>query len=179
MLKQLPVQSTKLTYAKATDTTNSKITCFPINKSTNLGIIKNIKPKQNADEIIYLKNNTNEANTENLKSLKKCVSLALNDAEVCFLSVNDGNGNFIVELSDKANKEKAEELLKNLSKLTEANYKILLQGKFLPKVIITDIPLGTINELPETIENHLDQTSKTLKRKKVHDSIMLKNDKIR
>ena len=58
MLKQLPVQPIKLTYAEATDITNSK--CFPINKSTNSGIIKNISPKQNANEIIYLKNNTNE-----------------------------------------------------------------------------------------------------------------------
>ena len=101
-----------------------------------------------------------------MKSLKKCVSLALIDTEVCFLSVNNKNGNFTVGISDKANKEKAEKRLKNISILTKADYKILPQGKVLPKVTITDIPLETINDLPETIEDHLNQTSETLERKK-------------
>ena len=111
MLKQLPVQPTKLTDAEATDTTNSKIICFPVNKSTNSEIIKNISPKQDENKIIHLKNSTNEANTEDFKSLKKYVSLALNDTEVCFLFMNDRNINFTTGFRTKQIKKK----LKNFS----------------------------------------------------------------
>ena len=105
VLKQFPVQLTKLTYAKATGIMNNKFTYFLVNKSTNSKIIKNISSKQNVSKIIYLKNNTNEAITEDLKSLKKCVSLGLNDTEVSILFVNDRNGNLTVAFSNKANKK--------------------------------------------------------------------------
>ena len=98
--------------------------------------------------------------------MKYHISEALGDTEVCFLSVNDKTGNFTIGLSNISNKEKAENRLKEVSKLAEANYEVHAQDKVLPKITVTGIPLDTLKEIQPNPLNSSDSNPIPLQKKK-------------